>query len=61
MTRLDRVEVAPSPVRLRALTTNRYLPAGRVIRSERALAAWMAEVVWPTTAPVALIRRAMTW
>jgi len=60
MTRLDLAENALRPTALRALTANRYLPAGRVIVSDLTLAALTPEVALPTTAPAALRRSAVT-
>ena len=60
VTRLDLADKALRPTTLRARTTNRYLPAGRVMFSDLVLAAWTAEVVWRPTVPLAFIRRAVT-
>ena len=45
---MDLVELSPRPIMLRARTTNRYVPALRVIVSDLALAGRRVDVVWLT-------------
>lgn len=59
-TSLDLAEMALRPTRLRARTTNLYLPARRVIVSDLRLPGRITELVWLTTLPAALIRKAVT-